>query len=254
MYDPVATPAVSPAVFAPERTVVTTGLTKNLAIGGWRTGVARLPAGETGQRLRERLVGVASQIWSSPAAPVQAAAAYAFAEPDEIVEHIAASRRLHETVTRAMAERFAAAGAVLEPVVATCYLYPDFEPLRAHLAEAHGVRTGADLAALLVERYGVGLLPASAFGETGGVAATAGGHQPPVRRHRGALPGGPARRGPARARLDPRLPRPGRGGPRGPHGGRRRAQPRLTPLPASGCRPPSRRPEPFPGGPAAAPA
>ncbi|MFI1659729.1 pyridoxal phosphate-dependent aminotransferase [Streptomyces sp. NPDC020472] len=165
VYDLVATPAVSPAVFAPERTVVTTGLTKNLAIGGWRTGVARLPAGETGQRLRERLVGVASQIWSSPAAPVQAAAAYAFAEPDEIVEHIAASRRLHETVTRAMAERFAAAGAVLEPVVATCYLYPDFEPLRAHLAEAHGVRTGADLAALLVERYGVGLLPASAFGE-----------------------------------------------------------------------------------------
>ncbi|WP_394297899.1 pyridoxal phosphate-dependent aminotransferase [Streptomyces globisporus] len=165
VYDPVATPAVSPAVFAPERTVVTTGLTKNLAIGGWRTGVARLPAGETGQRLRERLVSVASQIWSSPAAPVQAAAAYAFAEPDEIVEHIAASRRLHETVARAMAERFAAAGAVLEPVVATCYLYPDFEPLRAHLAEAHGVRTGADLAALLVERYGVGLLPASAFGE-----------------------------------------------------------------------------------------
>ncbi|MFJ5939202.1 pyridoxal phosphate-dependent aminotransferase [Streptomyces sp. NPDC093071] len=165
VYDPVATPAVSPAVFAPERTVVTTGLTKNLAIGGWRTGVARLPAGEAGQRLRERLVGVASQIWSSPAAPVQAAAAYAFAEPDEIVEHIAASRRLHETVTRAMAERFAAAGAVLEPVVATCYLYPDFEPLRAHLAEAHGVRTGAGLAELLVERYGVGLLPASAFGE-----------------------------------------------------------------------------------------
>ncbi|MET9956989.1 pyridoxal phosphate-dependent aminotransferase [Streptomyces sp. NPDC006339] len=165
VYDPVATPAVSPAVFAPERTVVTTGLTKNLAIGGWRTGVARLPAGETGRRLRERLVGVASQIWSSPAAPVQAAAAYAFGEPDEIVEHIAASRRLHETVARAMAERFAAAGAVLEPVVATCYLYPDFEPLRAHLAEAHGVRTGAELAHLLVERYGVGLLPASAFGE-----------------------------------------------------------------------------------------
>ncbi|MFI8370342.1 pyridoxal phosphate-dependent aminotransferase [Streptomyces sp. NPDC085466] len=165
VYDPVATPAVSPAVFAPERTVVTTGLTKNLAIGGWRTGVARLPAGASGQLLRERLVGVASQIWSSPAAPVQAAAAYAFAEPDEIVEHIAASRRLHETVSRAMAERFAAAGAILEPVVATCYLYPDFEPLRAHLAEAHGVRTGAALAALLVERHGVGLLPASAFGE-----------------------------------------------------------------------------------------
>lgn len=50
-------------------------------------------------------------------------------------------------------------------MTATCYLYPDFEPLREHLARAHGVRTGADLARLLVERHGVGVLPASAFGE-----------------------------------------------------------------------------------------
>lgn len=165
VYDAAATPAVSPAVYAPERTVVTTGLTKNLAIGGWRIGVARLPAGDAGQALRERLVGVASQIWSSPAAPVQAAAAYAFDEPPEVVEHVAASRRLHQTVARAVSERFAAAGALVPPVTATCYLYPDFEPLREHLARAHGVRTGADLARLLVERHGVGVLPASAFGE-----------------------------------------------------------------------------------------
>ncbi|MET9958544.1 pyridoxal phosphate-dependent aminotransferase [Streptomyces sp. NPDC006326] len=165
VYDPAATPAVSPAVYAPERTVVTTGLTKNLAIGGWRTGVARLPDGDAGQALRDRLVGIASQIWSSPAAPVQAAAAWAFDEPAEVVEHVAASRRLHETVARAMAERLTAAGALVPPVVATCYLYPDFEPLREHLAQAHGVHTGAELARLLVERHGVGVLPASAFGE-----------------------------------------------------------------------------------------
>lgn len=165
VYDAAATPAVSPAVYAPERTVVTTGLTKNLAIGGWRIGVARLPAGDAGRRLRSNLVGVASQIWSSPAAPVQAAAAYAFQEPPEVTRHIAASRRLHGVVARAMAERFTAAGALVAPVTATCYLYPDFEPLRAHLARVHGVHTGADLARLLVERHGVGVLPASAFGE-----------------------------------------------------------------------------------------
>ncbi|MFD8632446.1 pyridoxal phosphate-dependent aminotransferase [Streptomyces sp. NPDC059533] len=165
VYDAAATPAVSPAAHAPERTIVTTGLTKNLAIGGWRIGVARLPDGEAGEALRERLVGVASQIWSSPAAPVQAAAAYAFDEPAEVVERVAASRRLHEKVARAMAERFTAAGALLPPVTATCYLYPDFEPLRDHLARAHGVHTGAELAQHLVEHHGVGVLPASAFGE-----------------------------------------------------------------------------------------
>uniref|UniRef100_A0AAU2V0U6 Pyridoxal phosphate-dependent aminotransferase n=1 Tax=Streptomyces sp. NBC_00003 TaxID=2903608 RepID=A0AAU2V0U6_9ACTN len=158
-------PAVSPAVFAPERTVVTTGLTKNLAVGGWRTGVALLPDSDTGRALHTRLVGVASQIWSSPAAPVQEAAAWAFTEPPEVVERIRASRRLHAAVARAMAARFAAVGALLTPVQATCYLYPDFEPLREHLAQTHQVRSGADLAQLLVERYGLGLLPASAFGE-----------------------------------------------------------------------------------------
>ncbi|HEX5568667.1 MAG TPA: aminotransferase class I/II-fold pyridoxal phosphate-dependent enzyme, partial [Streptomyces sp.] len=166
VYDTSA-PAESPALHAPERTVVTTGLTKNLAVGGWRTGVVRLPDSDIGHALHTRLVSVASQIWSSPTAPVQTAAAYAFGEPPEITEHVAASRRLHETVVRAVADRFTAAGAALAPVRATCYLYPDFEPLRDRLARTHGVHGGDDLARLLSERHGIGVLPASAFGEPG---------------------------------------------------------------------------------------
>ncbi|MFE9909751.1 pyridoxal phosphate-dependent aminotransferase [Streptomyces clavifer] len=166
VYD-TSEPAVSPALHAPERTVVTTGLTKNLALGGWRTGVARLPDSEPGRALHTRLVAVASQIWSSPPAPVQTAAAYAFGEPPEVTERIAASRRLHEKVVRAVAAHFAAAGAKAAPVAATCYLYPDFEPLREHLAQVHGVHDGDALAGLFSERYGVGVLPASAFGEPG---------------------------------------------------------------------------------------
>ncbi|MGX2995723.1 pyridoxal phosphate-dependent aminotransferase [Streptomyces sp. JNUCC 64] len=166
VYDPEA-PAVSPAFHAPERTIVTTGLTKNLGLGGWRTGVARLPDGAEGRALHSRLVSVASQIWSSPPAPVQSAAAYAFGEPPEVVERIAAGRRLHGTVARAVAERFTAVGALLAPVVATCYLYPDFAPLRERLAEVHQVRDGDGIARFLLERHGVGVLAASAFGETG---------------------------------------------------------------------------------------
>ncbi|MBV2154906.1 pyridoxal phosphate-dependent aminotransferase [Kitasatospora sp. SUK 42] len=163
------TPAVSPAVIAPERTVVTTGLTKNLAVGGWRTGIARLPSGDLGRQLHSRLVAIASQIWSSPPAPVQVAAAYALDEPPEITARVAASRRLHGIVARAMAERFVKAGALLDPVVATCYLYPDFEPLREQLATAHGVHTGAELVGLLSERYGLGVLAGEAFGEDPGL-------------------------------------------------------------------------------------
>ena len=39
----VAVPFLSPAEVAPERTVITAGPSKNLALGGWRLGVARLP-------------------------------------------------------------------------------------------------------------------------------------------------------------------------------------------------------------------
>jgi aspartate aminotransferase len=159
-------PAVaSPVDFAPERTVVTTGLSKNLALGGWRIGVARLPDGPLGRALHGQLLGIGSEIWSSAAGPVQEAAALAFGEPPELAERIARSRSLHEAVCRAVADRFAAAGVIVPEPQAAFYLYPDFAPWRAHLAARHGVTTGAGLAALLLDRHGVGVLPASAFGE-----------------------------------------------------------------------------------------
>ena len=70
VHDP-ATPILSPAQVAPQQTVVTTGLSKSLALGGWRIGVARMPDGPLGDRLRRALLGAGSEIWSAPAAPVQ---------------------------------------------------------------------------------------------------------------------------------------------------------------------------------------
>jgi aspartate aminotransferase len=163
-YD-AAPPIVSPAVYAPERTVVTTALSKSLALGGWRIGVARLPDGPAGAALRDRLVGIGSEIWSATASPVQEAATLAFTEPPELTDRIARSRRLHAAVSRAVAARFAAAGVAVPDPQAAFYLYPDFAPWREHLAGRHGVTSGAGLARLLLARYGMGVLPASAFGE-----------------------------------------------------------------------------------------
>jgi aspartate aminotransferase len=156
---------VSPAEVAPERTVITSGLSKNLALGGWRLGVVRLPGGSAAiAALRDRLLATGSEIWSAPAAPVQRAAALAFSEPPEIVERVARSRRLHGAVARAVAARFAAAGAQVLPPRGAFYLYPDFAEHRRGLGRL-GVRTSADLAALLLRGHGVGVLPGSAFGD-----------------------------------------------------------------------------------------
>jgi aspartate aminotransferase len=155
---------VSPVDAAPDRTVVTTGLSKNLALGGWRLGVARLPDGPLGRGLRERLIGVGSEIWSAAAGPVQEAAALAFGEPPEIAERIARSRSLHQAVCRAVAGRFLAAGLAVPEPQAAFYLYPDFAPWAGELAR-RGVTTGAGLAGHLLAGYAMAVLPASAFGE-----------------------------------------------------------------------------------------
>jgi aspartate/methionine/tyrosine aminotransferase len=158
-------PFLSPASLCPERTVVTTGLSKNLALGGWRLGVARLPHGRLGRELRGRLLGIGSEIWSAPAGPVQQAAALAFTEPPALTERVARSRRLHASVARAVAARFTAAGVSVPAPQAAFYLYPDFTPLSDGLLSRHGINSDDQLAAMLLRTYGVGVLPGSAFGE-----------------------------------------------------------------------------------------
>ena len=165
VHDP-ATPFLSPAAVAPHRTVVTTALSKNLAVGGWRIGVARMPDGAAGPAMRRRLLGIASEIWSAPAGPVQQAAAVAFDEPADLTDRIAQSRSLHEAVCQSVARVCAEAGLSIARPQAAFYLYPDFEPWRGHLRGKYDVQTGADLVALLLNRYGTGTLPGSAFGES----------------------------------------------------------------------------------------
>jgi aspartate aminotransferase len=164
VHDP-ATPVLSPAQLVPERTVVTTGASKNLALGGWRIGMARMPAGPLGAWLRRALLGAGSEIWSAPSAPVQRAAVLAFSDTPPITGRIATSRALHAQVAAAVAAVCTAAGLIVPPPQAGFYVYPDFEPWRDHLRDRHQVTTAAALARLLLHRYGAVTLPGSAFGE-----------------------------------------------------------------------------------------
>ena len=183
VHDPDA-PFTSPAVISPERTVVTAGLSKNLALGGWRLGVARLPAGGFGRELRDRLLGIGSEIWSAPAGPVQQAAALAFSEPPELAERVALSRRLHGSVARAVGRRFAAAGAAVPAPQAAFYLYPDFSPLADVLLGRHGITSDEGLAAMLLRRVRHGGAAGQRVRRGGRAAAAAGGHGHALRRHR----------------------------------------------------------------------
>jgi aspartate aminotransferase len=211
VFDP-ADRAVSPACFAPERTVVTTGLTKNLALGGWRTGVARLPEGRIGHELRDRLLAVASQIWSTAPAPVQSAAAYAFEEPPEVTAHVAACLRLHETVVRSVGARLTAAGRRPRADPGDVLPLSGFRAVaraagaRARRARWRGPRRPAGRAA----RRGPAARPG--VRRVSGLTAPAHRDQPALRRDRCRALGRAGRSGPDRAAVDQRGPQPHRRG------------------------------------------
>jgi aspartate aminotransferase len=156
--------APSPARFAPERTFVTSGLSKSMALGGWRIGFARMPDSAFGVEVRRAVAGLASEVWSSLAAPMQAVAAHVLAEPADVCEHITRSRALHQATSRAAFELLVGAGIDCRPPGAAFYLYPDLERLRSRL----GVDTADALAELLLDRFDVAVLSGAAFGDDPG--------------------------------------------------------------------------------------
>ncbi|UYM05961.1 pyridoxal phosphate-dependent aminotransferase [Solicola gregarius] len=164
VHDAAAT-YVSAADLAPERTIITSGLSKSLALGGWRIGVARFPADPAYAEVRATVLTAASEIWSAAPQPVQSAAAWAYGEPAELVDHIARGRRLHGAIARASASVFARHGAHVPEPVGGFYVYPSFDSMREQLRDRWSITTSAGLASTLLDRFGVATLPGAAFGD-----------------------------------------------------------------------------------------
>ncbi|MFJ9523340.1 pyridoxal phosphate-dependent aminotransferase [Kitasatospora sp. NPDC101801] len=166
VHDP-ATPVLSPAEVLPERTIVTNGLSKTLALGGWRIGVARFPDNVWGNSVRDGVISLASEVWSTLAIPMQEVAAYAFSEPPEVRDRFARSARLHGAVARAVYRIMIDAGATCRPPTGGFYVYPDFEPRRAVL-EAKGITDAQSLFRYLFDEFGIVVLAGDNLGDDAG--------------------------------------------------------------------------------------
>ncbi|MEV4256990.1 pyridoxal phosphate-dependent aminotransferase [Spirillospora sp. NPDC049652] len=166
LHDP-GTEFLSPAQVAPHRTVVTTGLSKSMALGGWRIGLARFPVSGRGEQIQAGVLGVASDLWSTLAHPMQEVAGYVLGDPPEVRRRLAASARLHGSVARALHSVMVAAGARCRPPTGAFYVYPDFEPLRAPLA-ALGITDSHSLQQYLFEEYDIAVLAGHELGDETG--------------------------------------------------------------------------------------
>lgn len=164
VFSPVLTPVLSPAEIAPDRTVITTGLSKSLSLGGWRIGAARFPEGKRGVDLRRSVLAIASQTWSTLAGPMQEVAQYAFSEPPEVLAYIRRCANLHRAVALRVREIMVAAGATCPQPVGAFYVYPDFENSRDDLA-AQDVTDSLSLERHLLRKHHVAVLGGHHFGD-----------------------------------------------------------------------------------------
>lgn len=155
---------VSAAEIDDANCVVTGGLSKSLALGGWRIGTLRVPSTPAGHDLGQRVCAIASEIWSCIAAPIARAARLAYAEPTEIVAHVRASCDLHAQVAKAMFAAVEEAEADCRQPTAAFYLYPDVSRFRDRLAR-RGIDTSHSLAHVLLGEFGIAVLPGAAFGD-----------------------------------------------------------------------------------------
>jgi aspartate aminotransferase len=153
----------SPAELAPERTFVTTGLSKSMALGGWRIGAALFPRSVLGETVMEEVVGTASEIWSGMPIFLEGVAEYCFSEPSDVLDWVRASRHLHQQVSQEVHGIMVAAGAECREPSGAFYLYPTFQG--SQFVRELGVGDDDSLSRALFERFGIAVLPGSAFGD-----------------------------------------------------------------------------------------
>lgn len=157
-------PHVSPARFYPEGCIVTGGLSKAFSAGGWRIGYAALPPTTQGAQVARALRTLASEVWSAAATPMQDAAVVAFTPNAELETYVKRSARIHAHVTYRLYTTLTQLGVPCPRPAGAFYLYPDFAPWQAALAEK-SVNTGEELARYLLNEWDIATLPGVVFGE-----------------------------------------------------------------------------------------
>lgn len=149
------------ARYYPERTIVSSGLSKWCGAGGWRLGTFAFPPDL--QWLLDAMVCVASETYTAVCAPIQHAGVTAFRGGAVMERYLANARRILAALGgRCVAELHAAGVGVHDPQ-GGFYLFADFTPAADRLKQ-RGLSTGAALSEALLAETGVAILPGSSFG------------------------------------------------------------------------------------------
>jgi aspartate aminotransferase len=153
------------ARYYPEGTIISDGLSKWCGAGGWRLGAFAFPPNLSW--LRDAMATVASETYTSVAAPIQHAAVSAFQGGADIDDYLFQSRRILKGLAAYQVAAYQRAGLDLAMPDGAFYLFPDFSPLAERLHQ-RGIHDSAALCEALLEDTGVATLPGDAFGRPAG--------------------------------------------------------------------------------------
>ena len=148
--------------FYHEGTLVTTGLSKWGAMGGWRLGVMYHHASFQ-YDLHRVLIGIFSETFSCVTAPVQAAAIVAYSSIEEHEGYLSGQRAILQHLSDYSYNKFNAHGIKTVKGAGGFYLMPNFSDYKSGL-NAVGITTDTELCQALLGKHNVALLPGSAFG------------------------------------------------------------------------------------------
>ncbi|MFW9816038.1 MAG: pyridoxal phosphate-dependent aminotransferase [Candidatus Thorarchaeota archaeon] len=149
------------AKFYPEGTLITSGLSKDRSLGGYRLGTLLLPPDE--KQLLRSIIAVGSEIWSSVSAPIQYAGVEAYRTDTNLVDYIRDCATVHELVTRYVYQRIHEMDVSCPYPQGGFYLFPDWNSQRDSLDKL-GVNTSNELAQYLLKNWHLASLPGSEFG------------------------------------------------------------------------------------------
>jgi aspartate aminotransferase len=146
----------------PERTIVTNGISKWGASGGWRLGFAAVP--KICKPWLKVINSVISETTSCVAAPIQYAAVAAFEDSEELTNFLLISRKSLERIGMFTAKRFREMGADCWDPQGGFYVFPDFSSvLTKEIREKNGIKTGEEFQTQLFDNVGFSILPGEDF-------------------------------------------------------------------------------------------
>ena len=140
------------ANYYPEKTIISSGLSKWCGAGGWRLGYFVIP--ESLNQLRDSLKVLASETFTSVSAPIQYAAIAAY--DNDHSEHINNSKNILKAVGEYVYKNLKSNNVIINKPQGGFYLMPEFLNKK--------FSTSSEMCNSVLKETGVALLPGSDFG------------------------------------------------------------------------------------------